>query len=97
MEGACAVLFNPRTDAYRELKRLVHNISQKMLIQTLRELETDGLIRRTMYNQVPPKVEYSMTELGQSLEPVLRLLCNWGGKYAGQSYTPGEIKILNLE
>lgn len=80
-----------------ELKRLVHNISQKMLIQTLRELEADGLIRRTMYSQVPPKVVYSTTELGQSLEPVLRLLCNWGGNYAEQSYTPGEFKILNLD
>ncbi|KZE63203.1 MarR family transcriptional regulator [Paenibacillus polymyxa] len=80
-----------------ELKRLVHNISQKMLIQTLRELETDGLIRRKMYNQVPPKVEYSTTELGQSLEPILRSLCDWGGNYVEQSFAPGEIEILYLD
>ncbi|MGR6544020.1 winged helix-turn-helix transcriptional regulator [Paenibacillus tundrae] len=77
-----------------ELKRLINNISQKMLIQTLRELEADGLIHRKMYNQVPPKVEYSTTELGQSLEPILKLLCGWGGQYAEQSYAPGEIEIL---
>ncbi len=79
-----------------ELKRLVHNISQKMLVQTLRELENDGLIHRKMYNQVPPKVEYSITELGQSLEPIFKLLCNWGAHYADESYDPDEIEILHL-
>ncbi|MGN8769904.1 winged helix-turn-helix transcriptional regulator [Paenibacillus barengoltzii] len=80
-----------------ELKRLINQISQKMLIQTLRELEADGLISKKMYNQVPPKVEYSMTALGRSLEPILKLLCDWGEDYAEQSYAPGEITILNLE
>ncbi|KRE32884.1 winged helix-turn-helix transcriptional regulator [Paenibacillus sp. Soil724D2] len=80
-----------------ELKRLVHSISQKMLIQTLRELETDGLIRRKMYNQVPPKVEYSTTELGQSLEPILRELCSWGGNYAEKTFAQGEYQILYID
>lgn len=65
-----------------ELKRVVQSITQKMLIQTLRELEDDGLVNRKMFNQVPPKVEYSTTELGQSLEPILIALCQWGDSYA---------------
>jgi len=65
-----------------ELKRVVHGITQKMLIQTLRELEDDGLVNRKMFNQVPPKVEYSTTELGQSLESILIALCQWGDRYA---------------
>lgn len=80
-----------------ELKRLVHGISQKMLIQTLRELETDGLVRRKIYNQVPPKVEYSATELGQSLEPIMRALCQWGGNYAEKSFPQGEVQILHKD
>jgi DNA-binding HxlR family transcriptional regulator len=65
-----------------ELKRVVNNITQKMLIQSLRELEDDGLVNRKMFNQVPPKVEYSTTELGQSLESILKSLCQWGDSYA---------------
>ncbi|MBB3128703.1 DNA-binding HxlR family transcriptional regulator [Paenibacillus rhizosphaerae] len=80
-----------------ELKRLVHNISQKMLIQTLRELEADGLVSRKMFNQVPPKVEYSTTELGQSLEPILRALCQWGDGYADKTFAEGEVQILHID
>lgn len=71
-----------------ELKKLIPNITQKMLIQTLRELETSGLIHRKMYNQVPPRVEYSTTELGQTLESVLKTLCHWGADYAQGSELP---------
>lgn len=77
-----------------ELKRLLHSITQKMLIQTLRELEASGLISRKMFNQVPPKVEYSTTDLGQSLEPILRSLCEWGDDYAEQTFAEGEVQIL---
>jgi DNA-binding HxlR family transcriptional regulator len=80
-----------------ELKKIVQNISQKMLIQTLRELETDGLIYRKMYNQLPPKVEYSITELGSSLEPMLRALCAWGGHYAEKEFTKDQFQILAPE
>lgn len=80
-----------------ELKRLVQSITQKMLIQTLRELEADGIISRRMYNQVPPKVEYSVTELGQSLETILRSLCQWGENYAKKTFAEGEVQILNVE
>lgn len=80
-----------------ELKRLIPNITQKMLIQTLRELEADGLVSRKMFNQVPPKVEYSTTELGQSLEPILRALCQWGDGYADKTFTEGEVQILKVD
>lgn len=80
-----------------ELKRLIPTITQKMLIQTLRELEMSGLILRKMYNQVPPKVEYSTTELGQSLESILEALCNWGGIYAESSFAKDEFEILHMD
>lgn len=66
---------------YSELKRLIPEITEKMLIQQLRELEGDGLVRRTVFSEVPPKVEYSFTEYGRSLEPVLQTLCNWGEQH----------------
>ena len=80
-----------------ELKKLMPNISQKMLIQTLRELETDGLIHRIMHQQVPPKVEYFPTALGQSLEPILETLCVWGEDYAAESFPKSEYQILSPE
>jgi DNA-binding HxlR family transcriptional regulator len=61
-----------------ELKRLVPGITQKMLTQQLRELEDDRIIRREVYSQVPPKVEYSLTDHGQTLIPVLGSMCEWG-------------------
>lgn len=64
-----------------ELKRLMPNITQKMLTQQLRELEEDGIINRIVYNQVPPKVEYELSEYGWSLEKILSLLCNWGASH----------------
>ena len=66
---------------YGELKRLLGNITHKMLSTQLKELEADGLINRKEYPQIPPKVEYSMTELGLSLMPVLQSFCEWGTKY----------------
>lgn len=59
-----------------ELKRLVPEISQKVLIQQLREMEEHGLVHREIFRQVPPRVDYSATPLGQSLEPVLLALCD---------------------
>lgn len=66
---------------FSALKRLIPSITQKMLTQQLRELEADGVIHREVYPQVPPKVEYSLTELGQSVMPVMSNLCQWGMKY----------------
>ncbi|MFG6146938.1 winged helix-turn-helix transcriptional regulator [Halobacillus sp. B23F22_1] len=61
-----------------ELKRLMPNITQKMLTQQLRELEDHGVINRIIYNQVPPKVEYELSDYGWSLQSILDSLCAWG-------------------
>ena len=63
---------------YGELSREISDISTKMLTQTLRELEMDNLIHREMYPQVPPKVEYSLTETGKELIPFIKYLVDWG-------------------
>jgi DNA-binding HxlR family transcriptional regulator len=80
-----------------ELKRLLPDITQKMLVQTLRELESDGIISRKMFNQVPPKVEYSLTELGHSLEPVMEALCHWGGDYMKRAACADEVRASRTE
>ncbi len=63
---------------FGELQRLIPHITKKMLTQQLRELEQDEIIERKVYHQVPPKVEYSLSEYGKSLKPVLELMANWG-------------------
>ena len=63
---------------YGEIKRYLGEISHKMLDSTLKELEADDLVKRKEYDQLPPKVEYSLTERGQSLIPLLDGLCAWG-------------------
>lgn len=66
---------------YGELKRNLGNVTHKMLSNQLKELEADGLIIRIQYPQVPPKVEYQLSELGESLMPVLQSVCQWGEKH----------------
>lgn len=66
---------------YSELHRRIPKATDKMLAQQLRELEKDGLINRVVYPVVPPKTEYSLTDFGRSLTPILDELCNWGKNY----------------
>lgn len=63
---------------YGELKRCIGQISDKVLNNQLKELENDGIIIRKEYNQIPPKVEYSLSKRGQSLMPILEEMCKWG-------------------
>lgn len=67
------------------LKKVQPNITQRMLTKQLRQLEVDGLNTRKVYTQVPPKVEYSLTETGKSLMPILDQLCLWGCEQMGDS------------
>jgi DNA-binding HxlR family transcriptional regulator len=63
---------------YGELKRAVRDVSDKVLIQQLKELEADGVLRRNDYKEVPPRVDYTLTPLGESLARALEPLCTWG-------------------
>ena len=67
---------------FAELRRGLHGVSEKMLTQHLREMEEDGLIHRQVYAEVPPRVEFSLTESGRTLEPVLVSLARWGREHA---------------
>ena len=66
---------------YNELKKCLGSISHKTLSATLKEMEADGLIIRTEYPQIPPKVEYRLSKRGESLVPILIAMCEWGGKH----------------
>jgi DNA-binding HxlR family transcriptional regulator len=67
---------------FNELNRLLVGVSPRTLAKQLRELERDGIVRRKAYPEIPPRVEYSMTPLGKSLEPVLVAMGDWGEAYA---------------
>ena len=65
-----------------ELRRLIPKISERVLIDRLRELESDNILERIVYQQIPPKVEYSLTDYGKTLEPVLKAMEKWGAHHA---------------
>lgn len=69
------------TKRFGELKRSVGQVSQKVLTAQLRAMEESGLLTRTVYAEVPPRVEYTLTELGKSLQPILNAMQNWGEDY----------------
>ena len=77
-------LLSSGTKRYGELQREIGGISQKMLTQTLRKLEADGLVRRTVYPEVPPRTEYALTELGLTLKEPLGALCQWAGAHIAE-------------
>ena len=73
------------TKRFGELKKSVGNISQKVLTAQLRAMEESGLLTRTVYAEVPPRVEYTLTELGESLKPILDAMLNWGEEYKAKN------------
>lgn len=74
------------TKRYNEILSFVTAIPKKTLTTQLRDMEADGLIIRTVYSDIPPKVEYTVTELGKSLYPILELMCEWGEKNIGDRF-----------
>ncbi|WP_424769247.1 winged helix-turn-helix transcriptional regulator [Paenibacillus sp. sgz302251] len=79
---------------FSEIQRVLPEVTQSMLTNTLRELEKDGLVHREVYRQVPPKVEYWLTPIGEKLIPVLKLLLGWGTDYMEQR---GTLSLENSE
>jgi len=77
------ILFHllPGKKRFGELQRLLPGVTQRMLTLQLRELEEDGIIYRHVYREVPPKVEYSLTDFGKSLQPILIQMRDWGQEY----------------
>lgn len=71
----------PGTRRFGELKKSIGSVSQKVLTAQLRDMEESGLVHREVYAEVPPRVEYSLTELGQSLKPILDSMWSWGEEY----------------
>jgi DNA-binding HxlR family transcriptional regulator len=71
-------LLRSGTLRFGELRRTMPGVTQKMLTQHLRELESDGVVSRKVYAEVPPKVEYSLTQRGKTLKPVIEAMCKWG-------------------
>ena len=88
------ILWNIRERPQRlsELKRLIPAISEKVLIQQLRDLEKDGIVQRHDYGEMPPKVDYAFTEHGKSLQPVLKMLCKWGEEHLNQMDAEGNME-----
>lgn len=75
----------PGTKRFGELKKSVGNVSQKVLTAQLRQMEDSGLLIRTVYPEVPPRVEYTLTEVGYSLKPILDAMWNWGEEYKAKN------------
>ncbi|PZW47015.1 HxlR family transcriptional regulator [Humitalea rosea] len=83
-------LFGGKVLRFSELERSIPGISQKMLIQQLRQMEADGIVRRVIHHQVPPKVEYGLTEWGQALCPALDALLRWAAARGEAPVAPRE-------
>ncbi|MDF3285485.1 helix-turn-helix domain-containing protein [Gordonia sp. N1V] len=78
---------------YGELRRAVGPVTPRVLTRQLRELECDGIVRREAYPEVPPRVEYSLTDLGQALEPFVTALNEWGKKYTTEVIEPKQARL----
>ena len=80
----------PGTKRFGELKKSIGHVSQKVLTAQLRDMEASGLVHRQVYAEVPPRVEYSLTDLGKSLKPILDSMWNWGQNYQAQNAAPAD-------
>ena len=88
-------LFGGKVLRFSDLERAIPGISQKMLIQQLHQMESDGIVRRIVHHQVPPKVEYTLTDVGERLAPVLDAMTVWGSRYGTErTRKPRRLKAL---
>lgn len=71
---------------FNELKKNLEGISQKVLTDSLRSMEADGIITRTVYPEVPPRVEYALSELGESMRPIIKAMEVWGTEYKNRNF-----------
>jgi DNA-binding HxlR family transcriptional regulator len=86
-----AVIYHLTQDGtlrFNQLRRLIPQATAKMLAQQLRELEADGFVHREVYPVVPPKTEYSLTEYGRTLIPIVDLMCTWGNEHMADRILP---------
>src|ERR1700740_163593 len=86
---------NNGTQRYGELKKKIANITERMLTLQLRELEADGLIARRVFAEVPPRVEYRLTDIGRAIVPIFDALHDWGTRHRSQVI--GEVSVLSHE
>lgn len=75
------VLASNKTLRYSEVRKEMHNITDAVLASTLKEMMADGLVERRSYDEIPPRVEYSLTEKGKSVVPILQSICQWSGMF----------------
>ena len=85
-----------KTRRFNELQKLLPGISQGILTQQLRELEQDGLVHREVYKEVPPKVEYSLTDIGHSFIPILDVIGEWGKSYINSKLKTDKVENVEL-
>lgn len=76
---------------YSELRRRIPGVTERMLARQLQQLEADGIVRRTAYPEVPPRVEYALTDLGRSLAPVLQEFADWAEEHLGATPAPASV------
>ncbi|SEN71094.1 DNA-binding transcriptional regulator, HxlR family [Mesobacillus persicus] len=89
-------LLQQGTKRFSELKRSLPGITQKMLTKQLRELEDEDIIERVVYPQVPPKVEYSITEYGRTLEPILEAMHEWGKSHTAHKRKKSQQQLTEI-
>jgi DNA-binding HxlR family transcriptional regulator len=88
----CRLLFGPMR--YGELKKSIEGISERMLVAQLRELEKDQIVQRRVYPEVPPRVEYQLTQLGHSMKPMLDAMSDWGNMHRSKVTTHHLIEAI---
>ena len=86
----------PGTKRFGELKKSIGHVSQKVLTSQLRQMEQSGLVSRKVYAEVPPRVEYTLTDLGYSLRPIMDAMWSWGENYKKKNSPPKNLKLPDI-